>query len=145
MELREKIHSITSLLARRVVAEVSKKGFSGETIVRFNGESDKELLALIDPEQKCPDCNGEGEIFHRGEADTLKAWSKCKVCKGTGKVSRDERIRKEERTDIGEGICVLVGNLMLEDEEAGKLLGEQLKPIFGRCKTGSWQALQEAR
>jgi len=36
--------------------------------------------------EKCPKCKGEGEIFHRGETDTLKAWSRCSACKGTGKV-----------------------------------------------------------
>ncbi len=33
---------------------------------------------------KCPECKGEGELFHRGVVDTLKAWSKCLTCKGTG-------------------------------------------------------------
>jgi len=35
--------------------------------------------------EKCPECKGEGEIFHRGETDTLKAWSRCTTCNGTGK------------------------------------------------------------
>ena len=47
-ELRWNIHRTTSLLARRIVAEVSKRGFSGETIVRFNSEADNELLALVE-------------------------------------------------------------------------------------------------
>ena len=32
----------------------------------------------------CPECKGEGEIFHRGVIDTLKAWSRCTTCNGTG-------------------------------------------------------------
>ena len=38
------------------------------------------------------------------------------------------------RKEIGEAICILVGNTMLKDMEAGKLLGEQLRPIFDLCK-----------
>ena len=43
-----RIHEITSLLARRVVCETSKHGFSGEAVVKYNREADKELIALIE-------------------------------------------------------------------------------------------------
>ena len=46
-ELREKIHRTTSLFARRIVGEASKKTISGDIIVQFNNEADNELLALI--------------------------------------------------------------------------------------------------
>lgn len=41
---------------------------------------------------------------------------------------------KAVKQEIGEAICILVGNTMLEDMEKGVLLGEQLRPIFERCK-----------
>jgi len=36
-------------------------------------------------------------------------------------------IRATERWTVGEELCCLIGNLMLEDREAGILLGNQLK------------------
>jgi hypothetical protein len=36
--------------------------------------------------------------------------------------------------DIGGKLCILVGNLMLEDMDKGKLLGEQLRPMFSLCQ-----------
>ena len=62
IELREKIHRTTSLLARRIVAEASKKSISGDMIVRFNNEADNELLVLTDQNEEqhynpnCPQC-----------------------------------------------------------------------------------------
>lgn len=41
---------------------------------------------------------------------------------------------KAGKKEVGEAICILVGNLMLEDMDKGKLLGEQLRPIFDLCK-----------
>ncbi len=35
---------------------------------------------------RCPECKGRGEIFHRGVIDTLKAWSRCTPCNGTGSI-----------------------------------------------------------
>ena len=46
-ELRIKIHEITSLLARRIVGEASKKNLNGIVVTRFNSEADTELLALF--------------------------------------------------------------------------------------------------
>ncbi len=45
--LRTEIHEITSLLARRVVAEVSKKGFSGELVALCNMEADKAIISKV--------------------------------------------------------------------------------------------------
>ena len=37
-------------------------------------------------------------------------------------------------TFIGEQICGLVGNLLINDPKAGRILGDQLRPIFNICK-----------
>jgi len=36
-------------------------------------------------------------------------------------------IAKQERWNVGEELCCLIGNLMLRDMSAGRLLGDQLK------------------
>ena len=41
---------------------------------------------------------------------------------------------KEAKWQIGEALCSLVGNAMLEDWEKGKVLGDQLRPMFNWCK-----------
>ena len=53
--------------------------------------------------------------------------------------------KKQERWNIGEELCCLIGNKMLEDMEAGKLLGEQLRDYMNNCLKvgGSRQALKE--
>lgn len=48
--------------------------------------------------------------------------------------AQDDRTRNATLQEVGEAICCLVGNLMLEDMEKGKLLGEQLRPILALCK-----------
>lgn len=39
-------------------------------------------------------------------------------------------IRQDEAEDIGGMLCILIGNTMLKDTEAGNKLGEQLRPII---------------
>jgi len=53
--------------------------------------------------------------------------------------------KKQERWNIGEELCCLIGNKMLEDMGAGKLLGEQLMDYMNNCLKvgGSRQALEE--
>ena len=46
-ELLTEIHEITSLLARRVVGEASKKQFNGSMVTKFNREADKDMLAKL--------------------------------------------------------------------------------------------------
>ena len=36
--------------------------------------------------------------------------------------------------EIGEALCILVGNLMLKDMEKGKELGEQMRPLMELCQ-----------
>ena len=38
--------------------------------------------------------------------------------------------------EVGEALCILIGNTMLKDMEKGKELGEQLRPIIELCKSG---------
>ncbi len=45
--LREQVHQETSLMARRIVAEVSKAGLDGGKIVEFNREADEQILSKI--------------------------------------------------------------------------------------------------
>ena len=42
---------------------------------------------------------------------------------------------KKTAKDIGETLCVLAGNLMLEDKEAGSLLAQQLQAVIDYIKT----------
>ena len=51
-ELREKIHEITSLFARRTVGEVSKRNIEASKVTQFNTEADTEILALIPTEEE---------------------------------------------------------------------------------------------
>ena len=39
----------------------------------------------------------------------------------------EESIKREARWKVGEELCSLIGNLMLEDKGKGKLLGDQLQ------------------
>ena len=46
-----------------------------------------QILAIkVEEDRVCLQCKGEGEIFHRGVIDTLKAWGRCTPCNGTGKL-----------------------------------------------------------
>ena len=51
----------------------------------------------------------------------------------TLKIAEPE-IRRECYQDIGELLCSVVGNAMLEDMEYGKKLGESLKEIVKYCQ-----------
>jgi len=42
-------------------------------------------------------------------------------------IPTEEEIKKLARWEVGEELCCLIGNKMLEDMEAGKLLGKQLE------------------
>ncbi len=70
-----------------------------EVLLEFRGwDSDNEYVIAVEADKrvaqilsltvssggKCPECKGVGEIFHRGVIDTLKAWSRCTACNGTG-------------------------------------------------------------
>jgi len=46
-----------------------------------------------------------------------------------------DETRKAVATDIGQMLCILAGNLMMEDKEAGSLLATQLQPIMDYLKT----------
>jgi hypothetical protein len=46
-----------------------------------------------------------------------------------------DEAKKLVATDIGETLCVLAGNLMMEDEKAGSLFAHQLQPIIDYIKT----------
>ncbi len=45
-------------------------------------------------------------------------------------------IEKQVRREVGEELCCLIGNKMLEDMEAGKLLGNQLREYMKRYLKG---------
>jgi hypothetical protein len=45
------------------------------------------------------------------------------------------RARKRVARDLGETLCCLAGNLMLEDRPAGTLLAQQLQPVVDYIKT----------
>jgi len=45
-----------------------------------------------------------------------------------------EKTRQETAQDIGETLCVLAGNLMMENKEAGTLLATQLQPVIDYIK-----------
>ena len=95
------------------------------------------ILAKV-KQKLCANCDtpllNEGKL----QEARMSGWDAAEEFTG----ARVEEAKREERTDIWEGLCVFIGNLMLEDMDAGKLLGQQLKPIFNRCKPGNWQALQ---
>lgn len=46
-----------------------------------------------------------------------------------------EQAMKDVANDIGQMLCVLAGNLMIENREAGYLLAHQLQPIMDYIKT----------
>jgi len=87
-----------------------------------------ELCRLVCQEYRCDTLEGKN-------CDGLD----CEVCQLnkqaeiTGKIMYDEGF-KAGKQEIGEAICILVGNTMLRDMESGKLLGEQLRPIIDLCK-----------
>ena len=45
----------------------------------------------------------------------------------------EQAIRREAQT-IGEAVCCLVGNVMIDNMDKGKELGDFLKPIFKMCR-----------
>ena len=101
IELREKIHRTTSLLARRIVAEASKKSISGDMIVRFNNEADNELLVLTDQHKEqhynpnCPQCyenllkSGVPEQIRKEERERIKNWL-FRPCPHTGGLEEEQ-------------------------------------------------------
>jgi len=46
-EYREEVHKVTSLLARRVIGEASKKNLSGLKITQFNTEADNQIYEIL--------------------------------------------------------------------------------------------------
>ncbi len=44
----------------------------------------------------------------------------------------EEEIRKQERWNVGEELCCIIGNKMLEDMDAGILLGNQLQDYMNQ-------------
>ena len=59
----------------------------------------------------------------------------------------EEEIREQERWEVGEELCILIGNKMLEDTKTGELLGEQLRDYMNNYLKvgGSRQALKEEK
>ncbi len=51
----------------------------------------------------------------------------------------EEAIRKATRWEVGEELCILIGNKMLEDTKAGELLGEQLRDYMNHYLKDSGQ------
>ena len=49
-----------------------------------------------------------------------------------------EQARTEVARDIGEGLCILIGNLMIENQEAGNKLGDQLESFIKHQIKGKW-------
>lgn len=47
---------------------------------------------------------------------------------------QDAKTEEQVRWEVGEELCCLIGNLMLEDMEAGKLFGEQLREYLKYLK-----------
>ncbi|MBU1173096.1 MAG: hypothetical protein KKD44_26330 [Proteobacteria bacterium] len=48
-----------------------------------------------------------------------------------------EEAKKQERWNVGEELCCLIGNLMLVDKEKGKLLGDQLNEYMKHYLKGA--------
>jgi len=85
----------------------------------------------------CPSCGTHHVILYKHIRET-QAEISFKAGYETYKEIAEEQLRahgdvrhragmKESRREVGEELCCLIGNKMLEDMEAGKLLGSQLR------------------
>lgn len=57
------------------------------------------------------------------------------------KAQRDDtydKTRAMVARDIGDGLCILIGNLMIENQEAGNKLGDQLESFIKHQIKGKW-------
>ena len=85
-------------------------------------------------------CDAYGhEPFHSppnilGQED--KEWHHCYECDSfnSGKKAQAKATWEAASREIGEALCILVGNLMLKDMEKGKELGEQMRPLMELCQ-----------
>ncbi len=86
------------------IAELHIRAILSESRRLAKAQLHNAFTTPITIERECPECKGQGEIFHRGVTDTLKAWgirSRCINCNGSGKVSKTFTIKEAIERMVG--------------------------------------------